>query len=229
MIKAVFFDLFFTLADPCPLDRSENDVLGISPDEWEAYTETPFLYQERAIGRVKTGREIIEQIAQIIPYQITEGQKQELLFLRENRMKNALLNIDGMTIKTLQALRFQGVSLGLISNADRIDIQYWELSPLSRLFDTVVFSCDVGILKPDLQIYFLAMKKLSIMPEDCLFVGDGGSDELYGAKMAGMKTGFTEYLITKPDKQRGQIMKYADYHIHGFDEILHIHDIVKDK
>ena len=41
MVKAVFFDLFFTLADPRYADENEYDVIGISaavdkpPDKWE--------------------------------------------------------------------------------------------------------------------------------------------------------------------------------------------------
>ena len=37
MVKAIFFDLFFTLADPRYADENEYDVLGISAAEWERY------------------------------------------------------------------------------------------------------------------------------------------------------------------------------------------------
>lgn len=37
MVKAIFFDLFFTLADPRYGDENEYDVLGISAAEWERY------------------------------------------------------------------------------------------------------------------------------------------------------------------------------------------------
>jgi len=44
-----FFDLFFTLIKPeyCP-DMSENEVLGLSIEEWESYAEDKALYLERA-------------------------------------------------------------------------------------------------------------------------------------------------------------------------------------
>ena len=43
-----FFDLFFTLIKPeyCP-DMSENEVLGLSIEEWESYAEDKALYLER--------------------------------------------------------------------------------------------------------------------------------------------------------------------------------------
>jgi putative hydrolase of the HAD superfamily len=64
------------------------------------------------------------------------------------------------------------------------------------------------------------MDKLQVTSEDCIFVGDGGSDELYGAKKAGMKTIFTEYIERKSEDKIEQIRKYTDYHINSFDELL---------
>ena len=53
-------------------------------------------------------------------------------------------------------------------------------------FDATVFSCDVGVSKPDPRIYEIACEQLEVEPADCLFVGDGANDELPGAERAGM-------------------------------------------
>lgn len=227
MTKAVFFDLFFTLADPCYLDENEFDVIGISPDEWEFYAENDALYKERAAGTVKTGKEIIDRIVQIMPYKLNDNQKQLILSRREDRMRKALLTVDGVILKNINLLHNNGIKLGLISNADVIDIKYWRESPLAEFFDTVIFSCDAGILKPEVEIYLLAMEALKVLPEESIFVGDGGSNELYGAKMAGMKTIFTEYLESKSESSKEQIILSADYHVRGFDEILQYVEISK--
>lgn len=112
--------------------------------------------------------------------------------------------------------------MGLISNADCIDCKYWKQSPLFQYFDDAVFSCIVGLLKPDKQIYELAMERLHVSPEQCLFVGDGGSNELCGAKSAGMSTVFSEMLETKDSDQKENIIKYADYHIKHVNELLNL-------
>jgi epoxide hydrolase-like predicted phosphatase len=39
-------------------------------------------------------------------------------------------------------------------------------------FDQIIFSCDVGLRKPDPRIYELALTKLGSAPEECLFVDD---------------------------------------------------------
>ncbi len=220
MTKAIFFDLFFTLIHPKYSDENEFDIIGLSSIEWEKYAEDDILYKERARGNVKSEKTIIDNIVNRMPYELTEEQKKIILFRREEHMKRALLAVDGMILESIQKLHNNNIKIGLISNADVIDSKYWENSPLADFFDLVVFSCNVGMLKPEVKIYDFAMRKLNVLPEESIFVGDGGSNELWGAKMAGMKTIFTEYLESKPECQKEKIMMHADYHVNSFDEIL---------
>ena len=221
MIKAVYFDLFFTLIVPSyEKTNNEYDILHLSMTEWENYAENDMLYQERALGRVKSEMEIIDRIVSVIPFQVNDIQKKQILSAREKRMKNALHNVSEDLIDVLKILKNRKIKIGLISNADIIDCKYWGESKLASFFDDVIFSCNVGFLKPDRQIYELAMQNLKVLPDESLFVGDGGSNELFGAKSAGMKTIFTEALENKNSETRNNIMKYADYHINNFAEIL---------
>ena len=180
MIKAVFFDLFFTLIYPSYSIENEYEIIGISSSEWESYAENNILYDERAKGKIRNEREIIDRIINIMPYKVTEEQKRKILLKREERMKRALLSIDNKVLEVLGRIREKGIKIGLISNADIIDIKYWNDSPLPAFFDSVIFSCDVGILKPETEIYQLAMKSLNVKPEESIFIGDGGSNELFG-------------------------------------------------
>ena len=221
MIKAIYFDLFFTLIVPAyEKTNNEYDLLNLSVSEWEQYAENEILYHERALGSVKTEIEIIDKIMSLMPFEVSVVQKEQVLFAREQRMKNALTMISKEVLDTLQKLKLKDIKLGLISNADCIDCKYWNQSPLFKYFDDSIFSCNVGLLKPDRQIYELAMQRLSVFPEQCLFVGDGGSNELYGAKTAGMGTVFSEMLETKNTEQRKSIIRYADYHIQQINELF---------
>lgn len=56
-----------------------------------------------------------------------------------------------------------------------------------RHFRQTIFSCDVGLRKPDPQIYKLAMTKLGCEPEECLFIDDKQRNT-DGAQKVGMKT-----------------------------------------
>ena len=223
MIKAIFFDLFFTLIVPV-YDENINEykILGLTPEEWEKYAEDDTLYEERAMGFVKSEKEIIDKIADIMPIKVDEETRGKLLMAREHRMKTALQNVSPKILSALKELRSKGIKICLISNADVIDSKYWNESPLSEFFDEAIFSCDVGLLKPDKRIYELAMEKMNCEPDQCMFVGDGGSSELNGAKSVGMKTVFTEMLDKKVPKQRERIMKDADHIVEDLEELVGI-------
>lgn len=221
MIKAIYFDLFFTLIVPTyKKANNEYDILNLSVNEWEQYAENDILYHERALGSVNTETEIIDRIISLMPFEVSVVQKEQVLIAREQRMKNALKMVSKEILATLQQLKLKDIKLGLISNADCIDCKYWNQSPLFRYFNDSIFSCNVGLLKPDRQIYELAIQRLNLSPEQCLFVGDGGSNELCGAKSAGMGTVFSEMLETKNAEQRKSIIKYADYHIKHINELF---------
>lgn len=221
MFKAIYFDLFFTLIVPV-YEKADNefDILNMSVDEWEQYAENDILYRERALGLVKTEAEIIDKIVSLIPFEVSVLQKEQVLLAREKRMKTALKMVSEEILDALQKIKSMDIKLGLISNADCIDRKYWNQSPLFQYFDDAVFSCDVGLLKPDRQIYELAMERLNVAPEQCLFVGDGGSNELCGARSAGMGTVFSEMLETKTVERRKDIIKYADYHVRHINELF---------
>lgn len=222
MIKAICFDLFFTLTVPTyQKANNEYDILNLSVGEWEQYAENDILYHERALGLIKTEKEIIDKIMSLMPFEVRVIQKEQVLSAREQRMKNALKMISKEILDALEKLKLKDIKLGLISNADCIDCKYWNQSPLFKYFNAAIFSCNVGLLKPDRQIYELAMQRLNVSPEQCLFVGDGGSNELYGAKSAGMGTVFSEMLETKNDAQRESIIRYSDYHIKHINELFH--------
>lgn len=223
MVKAVFFDLFFTLIVPNYLEENnEYDVLKLRKEEWESYAENDELYRERALGIINDEVSIIKEILALMPFKATEEQITEIINRRNDRMKRALMIADKEIMDTIRSLKELDIKICLISNADCMDCKYWNQSPLSKLFDYAVFSCNVGMLKPDSRIYKHALNSIGVNPEDSLFVGDGGSDELFGAKRVGMKTVFTEYLVKKEDKKRKELIAEADYYIDKFSDLLEI-------
>lgn len=89
-------------------------------------------------------------------------------------------------IETLHELRRRGLRLGLISACSGDVPAVWAETPLADLIDVPVFSSVVGFCKPDPRIYQLTSSELGVQPSRCLYVGDGGHDELAGAARAGM-------------------------------------------
>ena len=223
-MKTVFFDLFFTLADLEYQKENEFTLLGITRQQWEASAENPTTYNLRATGGVSTETEMLLSMVAGLPFTVTDSQLEMLVEIRNDRMKKALTEVHPDILFTLKQLKEKGFKLCLISNADIIDKKYWDISPLAQLFDDVLFSCDVGMVKPDKKIYQLAMERMDATADKCFFIGDGGSNELYGAKYCGISTILTEFLTVKDTATRDKILKSADYVISDFKEII---DIVK--
>ena len=223
MIQAVCFDMFDTLANAHrQLEHSESDILGITPEEWGSAMWEETLCHDRALGIVKTVREMIDRACDTLPFPVTEEQRRAVEAARCERLRLAVTEIDGQIVETIRQLKENGLKIGLISNADVCDRLYWNTSPVFPYFDDSIFSCDVALLKPDPEIFLLSLSHLGVKPSEALFVGDGGSQELKGAKAVGMGTVCTEYLVRHPAKERRIIHKSADYTIRQFRELLEI-------
>ncbi len=91
------------------------------------------------------------------------------------------VNLYPATVPTLTALRQRGYRLGLISDCTYLWRGVLQRVGLEAMFDVVTLSNEAGTTKPDPHMYLSTIRALGERPEECLFVGDGGSDELEGA------------------------------------------------
>ena len=71
------------------------------------------------------------------------------------------------------------------------------------LFDELVFSCELGVNKPEREIYEICLRKLLIPPSECLFVDDSAIN-VNGAIEVGMhgmqfKT-YTQFMLDLDEK-----------------------------
>jgi putative hydrolase of the HAD superfamily len=124
----------------------------------------------------------------------------KLCRLRLEYMRQAL-QPRAEVIEMLQELRRRGLRLGLITACSGDVPMVWSETPLDGLFDATIFSCEVGLCKPDVRIYRRAAAALRLPPARCLYVGDGGHDELAGAAQAGMTPVLlrSQRTSTRPD------------------------------
>jgi epoxide hydrolase-like predicted phosphatase len=77
--------------------------------------------------------------------------------------------------------------VGLLSNIGRGWINsFFDEHQLHDLFDGVVLSGEVGIVKPQPEIYRLMADRLEVKPEECVFIDDA-PDNCAGADAVGMK------------------------------------------
>ena len=73
----------------------------------------------------------------------------------------------------------------VLSNCHEREVRCWAESPLARHVTVFGRSCDIGAMKPDLRPYRWMATQLRIEPGKSVYVGNGSSDELAGARQAG--------------------------------------------
>lgn len=162
---------------------------------------------------------------------ITQSDLNKLIEQHEKWLNNNEIgkrpNFSGMDLSYLELKRanlyhsiFEGSNLTgcnfRYTNLDKADLKKANLTK-ANLKETNLFRANLH----------QALLKDVKVNEESLFVGDGGSDELHGAKKAGMKTVFTEYLVQKSENEREQILADTDYHINKFEKILDIISSIK--
>lgn len=91
------------------------------------------------------------------------------------------------TLEVLRALRQAGLRAGVLSDCTHELPLCWPDLPFREFLHAVVFSVETGIRKPDPAMYAEICRRLGVAAADCVYVGDGGSNELTGARSAGMR------------------------------------------
>ncbi len=86
-------------------------------------------------------------------------------------------------VAAVRDLRAGGLLAGLITNS--WSTAHYDRKLLAELFDDVVISAEVGLHKPQPEIYRLAADRLGVQPADCLFVDDL-RENCEGAEAVGM-------------------------------------------
>ncbi len=211
MIQAVLFDFYDTLGkiqtERVLAARRELAHRAGVPEEafFDAWRAT---FQARSLGQLGPLEQelatVLGQLGRILP-------QEQLTALAdfERATWRAAVQLYPDTRPTLAVLRQQGLRLGLVSNCSCQAAEAIRSLGLAALLDTLVLSCEVGILKPDPGIYLRACEDLGVAPSACAFVGDGGSQELRGAYTLGMLTLRLERAGERNDLAVGQ-----PYHYH---------------
>lgn len=197
--EAVIFDLFGTLVDNFIRGEYES-VLA----EMAAILNTPLKefqrvwldsFPQRVTGVHANQKASIEYICRELNVRVIEAQVEHAFRVRLDYTKRSMIPRPH-ALETLKKLKESGYKIGLISDCSGEIPLIWGSTPFVPFFDVTVFSCVAGIKKPDPRIYHLATDPLKVRPQDCLYIGDGSSQELTGA----LKVGMHPVLIRDPDE-----------------------------
>jgi putative hydrolase of the HAD superfamily len=220
--RAVIFDLFHTLTSASSTwigGPTTAEILGLSDEEWTRRVfQSP---RDRLVGNERDPIAIMAKLARSLDPNISDAVIERAAARRLERFERALTKIPQPSIDVLTGLRARNKKTGLISNADVTEVAAWDQSPLAPLFDSTIMSCHAGYAKPDREIYELSLKELGVDPGEAIFVGDGGSRELEGAKQVGLTTVMMTGVIKDRWPQKiAERREHADYEIDALTELL---------
>ena len=129
-------------------------------------------------------------------------------------------------LEALNLLKRNGLYIGLITNCNSAVPRFFPEFPLSQYIDAPVFSCEERIKKPSHRIYEIACERLNVQPQECIYVGDGSSEELTGAAAVGMLPILKRADLTDVyDPHRPEIDNWQG---HVIDEITELYTIVSE-
>jgi len=188
MVRAVLFDLFETL-----ITESETRRTGVSSlaadlgceretfrPRWKAVRPAVM------IGRVSF-RQALSDVTAKLGSRADEATLQRMCEERIHATGEALTQVEPQILFMLDCLRKRDLRLGVVSNCFEEDVASWPRSSLASHFDCTVFSFEVGLAKPNPEIYLEATRRLGVDVSETWFVGDGAHGELPGAEQAGLR------------------------------------------
>ncbi len=181
MIKNIIFDLGGVLMTDVPLKKIAQELsIRFSISEQKLHSH---LYPTEHWNLLTLGRISEDEYWERFVADSEIGVDQEEL---KNKVRTELHPIEE-NVRLVPRLK-ERFNLAILSNHSR----EWSRFMLKEFdffnhFEQIIFSCDVGLRKPDPRIYELVLAKLRSKPDECLFIDDKKRNT-EAAEQIGMKT-----------------------------------------
>lgn len=216
MIKAVFFDFYYTLGvwgqSLKPRVQEIAARYGVEID-WERYAAARENLYSDASGSDPTAhtllgtmQEIVESYCEFVrELGVQEHVDQitwELLQSEHSLFAANAATLYDDTIPTLEHLRDAGFKLAIVSNWDTPLDPLTERLGIADYFDTITASHDerVKSAKPDPHIFNYTLAKVGVSAEETVHVGDTYEADIVGARNVGIRP----ILIDRDGTQTGK-------------------------
>jgi len=166
MFKNIIFDLGGVLMTDVPLMKIARDLsvrFSISEDELHSHLYPTEHWTLLTLGEISED----EYWDHFLKASKINVDKKEL----KDKVRTELRPIEE-PVEILPLLKRQ-YQLAVLSNHSREWSKFMRKEfDFFSYFDQIIFSCDVGLRKPDPRIYQLALTRLHSEPEECLFIDD---------------------------------------------------------
>lgn len=169
MIKAIVFDCFGVFY----VDPFRHFISAAKPDVRQELCD---LMLAEDLGRVDA-TEIVDRYSELT--QLPKADVQQQLYGVRMVRNEALLEYVESLRATYKVALLSNLSPGAMN-------KYFTQAEREKYFDTVVVSSEVGLIKPQPEIYELTAERLEVAPNEVLFIDDL-PDNCAGARATGMQ------------------------------------------
>lgn len=189
--RGVIFDLYGTLIDGWTGAEADLRItelgraLGAPLEPFREVMESS--YTERATGALGDVDSMLTLLCQRLGHRPTATELARAARLRVAQFREVLRRPRPETPSVLAALRDRGVRVGVITDCSSETPRLWPELGWNAPVEVTLFSWTEGRRKPDPRLYTSALNRLGLAPSECLYVGDGGSQELTGALAVGIE------------------------------------------
>jgi len=155
----------------------------------------------RITGREFHAVDLILRLDRKMGHAISRERGTELAWLWYEPLSR-IATVEDDLVASLRAWREAGLTLGIISNTfipGEVLDRHLGQAGLLDLLPLRVYSCDVGIRKPNPEIFRIALERAGLEASRVLFVGDKPRADIKGAHRAGLVS-----VLKDPHGRHGQ-------------------------
>ena len=204
--KVVIFDLFETLITEWGHKKyTKNEMcadLGIEREKFDIYWDEKG--DDRYLGEISFEDSLL-YVCEKMEKSIDASVIANIIDKRIRTKSVCFEYVNPDVFQLLKNLKAMGLQTAIISNCSSEEVNVLKESEIYKYFDEVILSYEVHMKKPDSYIYEEAAKRLGVALGECIFVGDGGSNELVGARAVGMKAIQAKWYTNQHPRKRDNI------------------------
>lgn len=194
-IKGIIFDFGGVLSSHLPLAAQEriSRAAGIDPEALKPdYMRFRGEYDRGTISAAQYWKSVLTPLG-------IDPDVQMIGRLIEEDVRG-WTHINNEMVSLIRSVRPGMEKLGILSNMNVDCLRYVEENfPWLDMFDSLVFSCNVRLLKPEAPIYEYCLRSMGLEASECLFVDDSEENTGAAAKLGIHAVHFTSVSLFREE------------------------------
>ena len=178
MIKVISFDIGGTLVKKAKRENARDEMMKMAGVSSPLFAHA---YREHFIQKKNSLKDFCDKIG------FSDIDKMEQ-FLRQYYASAPLGNLYDDVLSTLDELVKKGYLLISISNKSYMNHYGLKEYGLTSYFTREIYSYEVNSAKPETEIFKYAQRKMRVMNDEIIHIGDSWTSDIEGAHRAGWKS-----------------------------------------